>query len=510
MRLGVAGAGTMGAGIAEAARAAGLDVRVHDPHVPGTVALEELAGCDVVIEAAPEDLELKRGLFRALAGVVGDDAVLATNTSSLTVGAIAAAVPRPERVVGLHFFNPVPRMRLVELVAGAASSPEALARARAVAEAMGKQVVLAQDGPGFLVNRCNRPFGLEAMRIVQERLATPEQVDRVCRLALGFRMGPFELMDLVGIDVGVAIAASFHAQTLEPRWRPSPLAARLAESGRLGRKTGPGLVRLSARPAGGPAGARAGRRRRPARRRVGRDGGRRLAARRRGGRGVGRADAVGGRGRGAVPDPRLRARRGGPAAAGRAAGAAVRRGAALGAGPGRERRRLRAAAAGRRRRPGRAHPHGDDRARRRPRRWRRSSPRSAAARSGSATARASSGAASSPSSSTRRASRSARASRTRADIDLGMELGLNHPRGPLAWGDRIGPGAVLDTLLALWEEYREERYRPAPALVRAVRAESELAAGASIRARPSLDVPCGIGARRRILEMDRCRSAALR
>ena len=118
MRLGVAGAGTMGAGIAEAARAAGLDVRVHDPHVPGTVALEELAGCDVVIEAAPEDLELKRGLFRALAGVVGEDAVLATNTSSLTVGAIAAGVPRPERVVGLHFFNPVPRMRLVELVAG--------------------------------------------------------------------------------------------------------------------------------------------------------------------------------------------------------------------------------------------------------------------------------------------------------------------------------------------------------------------------------------------------------
>src|SRR5688572_21350508 len=238
MLLGVAGAGTMGAGIADAARAAGFDVRVYDPHVDGTVPLEELAGCEVVIEAAPEDLELKRALFRTLAGVVAEDAVLASNTSSLTVGAIAAAVPRPERVVGLHFFNPVPRMRLAELVAGPASAPEALARARAVAEAMGKQVVLAQDGPGFLVNRCNRPFGLEAMRIVQERLATPEQVDRICRLALGFRMGPFELMDLVGIDVGVAIAASFHAQTLEPRWRPSPLAARLAASGRLGRKSG--------------------------------------------------------------------------------------------------------------------------------------------------------------------------------------------------------------------------------------------------------------------------------
>ena len=165
---------------------------------------------------------------------------------------------------------------------------------------MGKQVVVAQDGPGFLVNRCNRPFGLEAMRIVQERLATPEQVDRVCRLALGFRMGPFELMDLVGIDVGAAIAASFHAQTLEPRWRPSPLAARLAESGRLGRKTGQGWYAYPpGRPADPPAPA-AGRRRRPARRRRGRDRGRRLAARRRRGRRVGRAHAVGGRRRGAV------------------------------------------------------------------------------------------------------------------------------------------------------------------------------------------------------------------
>ena len=184
--------------------------------------------------------------------------MLASNTSSLTVGAIAAAVPQPARVVGLHFFNPVPRMRLVELVAGPASSPAALARARAVAEAMGKQVVQAQDGPGFLVNRCNRPFGLEAMRIVQERLATPEQVDRICRLACGFRMGPFELMDLVGIDVGVAIATSFHAQTLEPRWRPSPLAARLAASGRLGRKSGQGWYAYP------PGGRRTRRRRRPA------------------------------------------------------------------------------------------------------------------------------------------------------------------------------------------------------------------------------------------------------
>src|SRR5918994_4817286 len=210
LRLGIAGAGTMGAGIAAAAHAAGVPVLLHDPgarareRAPGVewaATLADLAPCDVVIEAAPESFDVKRALFAALADVVAPDAVLATNTSSLLVSAIAAGVPGPERVVGLHFFNPVRKMRLVELVAGAESSAESLARARALAEALGKHVIAAADGPGFLVNRCNRPFSLEALRIVQERLATPEQVDRICRRAAGFRMGPFELMDLVGIDV---------------------------------------------------------------------------------------------------------------------------------------------------------------------------------------------------------------------------------------------------------------------------------------------------------------------
>jgi 3-hydroxybutyryl-CoA dehydrogenase len=150
----------------------------------------------------------------------------------------------------LHFSNSVHKMCLVGLVAGAASSPEALARARALAEALGKHVIEAADGPGFLVNRCNRPFSLEALRIVQERLATPAQVDRICRGAAGFRMGPFELMDLVGIDVGFAIARSFYEQSYEPRWRPSPLAAQLAASGRHGRKSGQGWY---AYPPGRPA-----------------------------------------------------------------------------------------------------------------------------------------------------------------------------------------------------------------------------------------------------------------
>jgi 3-hydroxybutyryl-CoA dehydrogenase len=157
------------------------------------------------------------------------------------VTAIAAAVAAPERVVGMHFFNPPTRMRLVEIVAGDESSEAALARATALAEAMGRRVIRAADSVGFIVNRCNRPFALEAMRLVAERLATPEQVDRICRMAGGYRMGPFALMDLVGLDVGLAVSESFYAQSYgEPRWRPSPLAARLVAAGRLGRKSGRG------------------------------------------------------------------------------------------------------------------------------------------------------------------------------------------------------------------------------------------------------------------------------
>src|SRR5215210_7086192 len=253
----------MGAGIAQLAAAAGARTLVHDPdgaalerglerarrrldeaagaRLVAAAELAGLAGSEVVIEAAPESLELKRELFSRVAEVVGEDCVLATNTSSLSVTEIAAGVPGPERVVGLHFFNPAPVMRLVEVVAGETSSEPALERVRELGRAMGKHVIDAADGPGFLVNRCNRPFGLEALRLVQEGLATPEQVDRICRLAGGFRMGPFELMDLVGIDVGFEVSKSFYAQSFgEPRWRPSTLAARKVAAGNLGRKTGRG------------------------------------------------------------------------------------------------------------------------------------------------------------------------------------------------------------------------------------------------------------------------------
>ena len=194
-----------------------------------------------MIEAVPERLELKHDLYRQLSDIVAESCVLATNTSSLLVTAIAAAASRPERVVGMHFFNPAPVMRLLEVVAGEQSSTEALALADATGVAMGKTVIRAHDGPGFLVNRCNRPFGLESLRLLGERIADVETIDRVCRMAGGFRMGPFELMDLVGVDTGFEISKSFYEQSFgEPRWRPSPIAARYVAAGLYGRKSGRG------------------------------------------------------------------------------------------------------------------------------------------------------------------------------------------------------------------------------------------------------------------------------
>ena len=295
--LGVVGAGTMGAGIAQLGCAAGMRVVLHDPlpeALEGGVervrrglerwiekgrisadaagelepagALEGLARCELVIEAAPERLDLKRELFARLSEVCSDDAVLATNTSSITVTTLAGAAARPENVVGMHFFNPPPLMKLLEVIRADQTGDRAVAVASATGEAMGKTVILASDGPGFLVNRCGRPFGAEALRLLQERVATHEQIDRICRLGGGFRMGPFELMDLVGVDVGFEVAKSFTELSFgEPRWKPSPIQSRMVAAGRLGRKTGRGYYDYpedGALPAGGPAAARAGRRRR--------------------------------------------------------------------------------------------------------------------------------------------------------------------------------------------------------------------------------------------------------
>jgi len=275
--IGVAGAGTMGAGIAQLACLSGARTLLHDP-VPEALehgierikeqlersvsrgrlssdrgeqaaaalhparALEDLRPCELVIEAAPERLELKRELFGKLAdGIVSDRCVLASNTSSLLVTAIASSVKRPERVVGMHFFNPAPVMPLLEVVAGVESSQEALGTARATGEAMGKHVIDAIDGPGFLVNRSNRPFGLEGLKLLAEQIASLQEIDRICRQGGGFRMGPFELMDLVGVDTGLDVSRSFFEQSFgEPRWRPSPITVKAVAAGHHGRKSGRG------------------------------------------------------------------------------------------------------------------------------------------------------------------------------------------------------------------------------------------------------------------------------
>jgi 3-hydroxybutyryl-CoA dehydrogenase len=280
-RVGVVGAGTMGAGIAQIAALGSYETRLYDP-VPaalesgleklnaalnkgaakgmwsesdadaasgragGAHSLADLAECDLVVEAAPEDLALKRELFAALAEACGPQTILASNTSSLPITAIAATVPGPERIVGMHFFNPPALMKLVEVVATADSTPAALDATTAVGLRMGRTPIRAKDSPGFIANRLARPFTLESLRMLGDGVADAATIDRVCRQGGGFRMGPFELIDLIGLDVNLSVARSFYAQGGEPeRWRPSPIQEGLVAEGRLGRKSGQGFYDYS-------------------------------------------------------------------------------------------------------------------------------------------------------------------------------------------------------------------------------------------------------------------------
>jgi 3-hydroxybutyryl-CoA dehydrogenase len=296
-RVAVIGAGTMGAGIAQVALEGGWRVSLHDP-VPGATdrALERIrqgltrraekagtadsaadaarkllaldvqrdvaataAGAQLAIEAVVEDLALKRRLFGELDDAASPDTLLATNTSALSVTSIAEAASRPERVVGLHFFNPAPLLPLVEVVVGRASAPWAVERAAAIVEGWGKTAIRVADAPGFIVNRVNRPFTLEPLRLLRSGVASIEAIDAAI-VAAGFPMGPFALMDLIGIDVNLAAARGlFEASGRPPRFRPSPIQEELVAAGRLGRKTGEGFYRYAEGKAAGPAPRFAGR-----------------------------------------------------------------------------------------------------------------------------------------------------------------------------------------------------------------------------------------------------------
>jgi len=275
-RVGVVGLGTMGAGIAQVCVQAGFDtigVEVSEDlcergrstidhylsrgvekgrlsaeerkaalgRLTTSTSREDLAGCDLVIEAIVEELEAKQELFRELDGIVGADAILATNTSALSVTEIASAAERAERVVGLHFFNPAPVLQLVEVVRTELTSDEAYERAFGFAEALGKEPIRCNDTPGFVVNRILIPFLNDCVRVLDEAGVTPEDLDRAMRFGTNWPIGPCALLDLIGLDVHVHASEALQEKLGEPRMAPPPRLVSMVERGQLGRKSGRGF-----------------------------------------------------------------------------------------------------------------------------------------------------------------------------------------------------------------------------------------------------------------------------
>jgi 3-hydroxybutyryl-CoA dehydrogenase len=281
-KVGVLGCGLMGSGIAEVAARAGFDVVVREvdrvllekglgrirgslgkavekgkleaeardaalERLAGTVDFTDLAGCDLVIEAIVENLEEKKRVYAAADAVLGEGAILASNTSSLTITQLAVATRRPDRFVGLHFFNPVPVMKLVEVVRTLLTDEGVLAEVTELCRALGKTPVACKDNSGFIVNRLLVPYLLDAIRALEEGVGTVADIDEGMKLGCGYPMGPFTLLDFVGLDTTYAIANIMFEEYREKRFAPPPLLKQMVQAGRYGRKSGRGFYDYSAK-----------------------------------------------------------------------------------------------------------------------------------------------------------------------------------------------------------------------------------------------------------------------
>ena len=277
LSIGIVGAGTMGAGIAHIAALQKCSVSLYDINeevirrgiekinfelkrsvdknkisdddmkqammrIKKRTNINDLDTCDIIIEAVMEDLRVKRDLFKKLDQIAHHTTILATNTSSLSVTSIASVTKKPERVVGMHFFNPVHLMKLVEIVRGARTSDETMKRAVEIAHQIGKKSIQTKDTPGFVVNRVARPFYGEALKLMEEGVASFQEIDRIVTLSGGFKMGPFALMDLIGNDVNFTVTESVYNQMYhDPRFRPNPIQKLMVEAGMFGKKTKKGF-----------------------------------------------------------------------------------------------------------------------------------------------------------------------------------------------------------------------------------------------------------------------------